>query len=417
MNLVRIATWAEVPDRVPTAAAVEGIDLVIIRRDEEHSVLYGRCLHRGALLADGEIHGDDLICGLHGWDYRIETGVSAYNNVEVLEKFASVVEGDGLFVDLDDVIRWKLQHPQPYSPDVYQGLYKDPHGVPEEPYVMRIHELAANGLEKIGMHGFVAAMGVPRQDLPSWDNIQFVTAQLARLPLLDDVPVGTEVCIGNNAAKPLWLDRAPLRLRHVVRRALAGGEDRTRAGRAARRNRHLFGRRRHAPRGTGRELSLLLRARVGALRLELGRAHQSAGVPFQTRPGRQDRHRRTPARPEGEGSYCRGARSPGRDARGVARDVPGLARRRRLPALRGRGPRPEWRYPDRREALRPTHRSRHRRRARDRRRLHHSRRPRRRDRARRRCCSATTSRSRRSRRWRALVAISIGVVGATSRSS
>ena len=33
-----------------------------------------------------------------------------------------------------------------------------------------------------------------------------MTAQLARLPLLDDVDVGTEVCIGPNADKPLWLD-------------------------------------------------------------------------------------------------------------------------------------------------------------------------------------------------------------------
>jgi len=206
VNLVRIATWADVPDGQPTAANTEGVDLVIIRRGDEHSVLHGRCLHRGALLADGEIRGDDLICGLHGWDYRIESGVSAYNNGEVLAKFTSVIEGDGLFVDRDDVIRWKLQHPQPYSPDVYQGLYIDPHGTIEEPYVMRIHELAANGLTKVGHHGFVAAMGVARQQLPSWDSIQFVTAQLARLPLLDDVPVGNEVCIGPNAAKPLWLD-------------------------------------------------------------------------------------------------------------------------------------------------------------------------------------------------------------------
>jgi nitrite reductase/ring-hydroxylating ferredoxin subunit len=50
-------------------ANTEGVDLVVIRRDEEHSVLYGRCLHRGALLADGEIQGDDLICGLHGGEY------------------------------------------------------------------------------------------------------------------------------------------------------------------------------------------------------------------------------------------------------------------------------------------------------------------------------------------------------------
>ena len=160
---------------------------MIVRRGDSHSVLHGRCLHRGALLADGHLQGDDLICGLHGWDYRIESGVSAYNNNEVLAKFTSVVEDDGLFVDLDEVIRWKLHHPQPYSPDVYQGLYTDPHGAIEEPYVMRIHELAEHGLEKVGHHGFVAAMGVPRQQLPSWDAIQFVTAQLARLPHLDDV--------------------------------------------------------------------------------------------------------------------------------------------------------------------------------------------------------------------------------------
>lgn len=69
MNLVRIATWADVPDRHPTHASTEGVDLAVNRRDKEHSVLYGRCLHRGALLADGEIQGDDLICGLHGWEY------------------------------------------------------------------------------------------------------------------------------------------------------------------------------------------------------------------------------------------------------------------------------------------------------------------------------------------------------------
>ncbi|HEX5095894.1 MAG TPA: glutamate synthase-related protein [Acidimicrobiia bacterium] len=206
MNLVRIATWSEIPEREPVGAMVEGVDLVVIRRGDEHSVLYGRCLHRGARLADGHVVGDDLLCGLHGWDYRIDSGVSAYNNSEVLEKFTSFVEDDGLFVDRDEVIRWILRHPQPYDPDVYQGLYTDPHMVIEEPYVMRIHEYAANGLSKVGHHGPVAAMGVPRQELPSWDNIQFVTAQLARLPLLDDEPVGTEICIGPNAARPLWLD-------------------------------------------------------------------------------------------------------------------------------------------------------------------------------------------------------------------
>ena len=205
-RIARIATWSEIPDRTPVGATVEGIDLVIVRTDDTCSVLYGRCLHRGALLADGTVQGMDLICGIHGWDYRIETGVSAYSNTEVLTKFTHWVEDDAVVVDVGEVLSFKMRHPQPFDDDAYQGYYQDPHMVPEEPFVAYIHQLASDGLTKTGHHGPVAAMGVSRTELPTWGDIQFVTAQLARLPLLDDEPVGTEVCIGPNAAKPLWLD-------------------------------------------------------------------------------------------------------------------------------------------------------------------------------------------------------------------
>jgi len=77
---------------------------------------------------------------------------------------------------------------------------------PEEPTVARIHALARDGLSKLGHHGEMGAMGVPRKDLPHWDDIQVLPAQMARKPLLDDVPVATSVTIGPRAAKPLQLD-------------------------------------------------------------------------------------------------------------------------------------------------------------------------------------------------------------------
>jgi len=77
---------------------------------------------------------------------------------------------------------------------------------PEEPTVARIHELARDGLSKLGHHGEMGSMGVPRKDLPHWDDIQILPAQMARKPLLDDVPVATGVTIGPRAAKPLALD-------------------------------------------------------------------------------------------------------------------------------------------------------------------------------------------------------------------
>lgn len=89
--------------------------------------------------------------------------------------------------------------PEPQS-DVPQAK-----ATPEEPTVARIHELARDGLSKLGHHGEMGAMGVPRKDLPHWDDIQILAAQMARKPLLDDVGVGTEVIIGPRAAKPLTL--------------------------------------------------------------------------------------------------------------------------------------------------------------------------------------------------------------------
>ena len=70
----------------------------------------------------------------------------------------------------------------------------------------RIHEVARDGLSKLGHHGEMGAMGVPRKDLPHWDDIQILPAQMARKPLLDDQSVATGVVIGPRAAKPLHLD-------------------------------------------------------------------------------------------------------------------------------------------------------------------------------------------------------------------
>lgn len=76
----------------------------------------------------------------------------------------------------------------------------------EEPTVEFIHQLAREGLTKLGHHGPMVAMGVPRHLLPHWDAIQIMVAQMATQPLLEEVPVATELVVGPNARKPLKLD-------------------------------------------------------------------------------------------------------------------------------------------------------------------------------------------------------------------
>jgi glutamate synthase domain-containing protein 2/nitrite reductase/ring-hydroxylating ferredoxin subunit len=206
MTKVAIATWDDLSDRVPAYALVGEVDLVVIRWDDNVSVFYGRCLHRGALLADGFVRGPNLICPLHDWDYRLDSGVSDYNNEEALPRFAAVIEGGRVLVDEAEIRAWALQHPQPFDRTAYLGLYADPNGTAEEPHVGEIQRLAQDGLRRTGPHGAVGAMGVPGPELPRWDDIQFVTAQLHRLPLLDDAPVATGLIVGPKAARPLRLE-------------------------------------------------------------------------------------------------------------------------------------------------------------------------------------------------------------------
>jgi len=76
----------------------------------------------------------------------------------------------------------------------------------EEPTVTFIHQLAREGLSKLGHHGKMTSMGVPRHELPQWDELQIMAAQMATKPLMEDRSVNTKLVIGPEAKKPLELN-------------------------------------------------------------------------------------------------------------------------------------------------------------------------------------------------------------------
>ena len=203
---VKIAVFDDLEEKKPAHAKVENTDLVLIKYDRKISVLYGRCLHRGALLSDGHISGESLICGMHNWDFRYDTGVSAYDPQEVLKKFPAVIRDGDVYTDKQAVLDFERIHPSPFNPDEYLGEYADTHPESTEPYTSYIKNLAQNGLSKTGHHGPTAAMGVDRNTLPKWEDIQILPAQIATKPLLDEDAVRTNVVIGANAKKPLELE-------------------------------------------------------------------------------------------------------------------------------------------------------------------------------------------------------------------
>ena len=206
MKLIKLIKQSEIEEKAPVRALAKNTDLVIVKYDDSFSILYGRCLHRGALMSDGHVDGHNLICGLHGWDYRIDTGVSEYNNSEVLQKFTAYIDDGYICVDEKEIDSFEIDHPQPINRNQYLGEYADTHPEDTEPYTSYIKDLAQNGLANYGHHGPSSSMGVDRNTLPKWENIQFLPAQLATRPLFDDEDVVTKVIIGSKAKKPVELD-------------------------------------------------------------------------------------------------------------------------------------------------------------------------------------------------------------------
>lgn len=203
---IKIAEFSKLKDRKPEHRLVSDLDLVLVKYDKHISVFYGRCHHRGALLGDGYVAGDNLMCGLHHWDYRLDTGVSEYNNAESLYKFTTEIKDDIVYVDEEEVEDFLLKNPQPFNREAYLGQYADTHPEDTEPYTASIQKLAKEGLTKVGHHGASAAMGVDRNTLPKWEDIQFLPAQLSSKPLMDEDKVETRTVIGAQARKPLVLN-------------------------------------------------------------------------------------------------------------------------------------------------------------------------------------------------------------------
>jgi methylamine---glutamate N-methyltransferase subunit C len=126
-TFLTVARFADLPEDTPTHAAADGIDLVIVRRGDTAHVFEGRCPHRGALLADGRVEGTNLICGVHGWDYRLDTGVSAYNPAERLYKFTCHVEDGEVRVAKDELVDYRTMRPERAVVSTYDRLFDDPH--------------------------------------------------------------------------------------------------------------------------------------------------------------------------------------------------------------------------------------------------------------------------------------------------
>src|ERR1700722_20655762 len=73
-SFVRVANLDELKGAGPFAVSANGVDVVLVRTRSGLRAFEGRCPHRGALLGEGELEGDRLVCRNHRWRFCVDSG-------------------------------------------------------------------------------------------------------------------------------------------------------------------------------------------------------------------------------------------------------------------------------------------------------------------------------------------------------
>jgi cytochrome P450/nitrite reductase/ring-hydroxylating ferredoxin subunit len=94
----RVARLPDLAGDGPFALSADGVDLVLVRVGSEYRAYAGRCPHQGALLGEGELDGDTLVCRNHRWRFDAATG-RRQGGPECLAACPLARRGDELWAD------------------------------------------------------------------------------------------------------------------------------------------------------------------------------------------------------------------------------------------------------------------------------------------------------------------------------
>ncbi|MET0593052.1 MAG: cytochrome P450 [Polyangiaceae bacterium] len=100
----RVARIDELKGAGPHSVAADGIDVVLVRTERGLRAFEGRCPHRGALLGEGELHGETLVCRNHRWKFDVETGARD-GGPECLSACPVQEEAGEILVDVTKLVR------------------------------------------------------------------------------------------------------------------------------------------------------------------------------------------------------------------------------------------------------------------------------------------------------------------------
>jgi cytochrome P450/nitrite reductase/ring-hydroxylating ferredoxin subunit len=113
--------------------SADGVDLAAVRTTDGWRAFEGRCPHLGALLGEGELEGDHLVCRNHRWRFDVASG-RGVGGPECLSSCPIVERNGAIFADVSGLKRDAGKKPAARKPHELPG----PKALP---FVGNLHQL------------------------------------------------------------------------------------------------------------------------------------------------------------------------------------------------------------------------------------------------------------------------------------
>jgi 3-phenylpropionate/trans-cinnamate dioxygenase ferredoxin subunit len=107
MTFQRACALSELTDSTPLRVEVDGLDVAVVRHNEEVFAIEDECSHASVALSEGaiEVFGDDctIECWMHGSRFDLRTGKpTGPPATEPVPIYPVQINGDDVLIDLGD---------------------------------------------------------------------------------------------------------------------------------------------------------------------------------------------------------------------------------------------------------------------------------------------------------------------------
>jgi 3-phenylpropionate/trans-cinnamate dioxygenase ferredoxin subunit len=102
VSFLRACALSELTDSQPLRVEVDGLDVAVVRHDDEVFAIEDECSHAAVALSEGDVDDCTIECWMHGSRFDLRTGKpTGPPATEPVPVFPVQVTGDDVLIDIE----------------------------------------------------------------------------------------------------------------------------------------------------------------------------------------------------------------------------------------------------------------------------------------------------------------------------